>query len=353
MENDLTDIAWLLQDLDNSAADSEHNERYKLTCASLTNIIKSMDTEYDRNALKAIIFATRSRKEVEVLGIKADRAVHFLKNTCQAAEECQNALVAAEDMLELRLKHKKEVIEEKIHQIDEKVAKLGDLLPKFSREDLESEKDMLKERAARITNLQTKQERSSKKQFQQCKRKLATQLIEENRIKRRKICSGAPRLLDSDDEEYIKRAIEDKSTAHGRRHDSVLYTNKRVKKKNFLSIANYHLYRKGKKLIKSATTVLNRGRPGNKSSRAAKAHLGKWLFCSKKPPKTEQVSNECTHHQRKHVKNAKLSIFEKEGEKEGLVISVDDKAYLRPGTDVGMRDVKTGRIYDVADEEKQ
>ena len=252
-------------------------------------------------------------------------------------------------MLELRLKHKKEVIEEKIHQIDEKVAKLGDLLPKFRTEDLESEKDMLTERAARIT----KQERSSKKQFQQCKRKLATQLIEQNRIKRRKICSGAPRLLDSDDEEYIKRAIEDKSTAHGRRHDSVLYTNKRVKKKNFLSIANYHLYRKGKKLIKSATTVVNRGKPRNKSSRAAKAHLGKWLFCSKKPPKTEQVSNECTHHQRKHVKNAKLSIFEKEGEKDGLVISVDDKAYLRPGTDVGMRDVKTGRIYDVADEEKQ
>lgn len=53
------------------------------------------------------------------------------------------------------------------------------------------------------------------------------------------------------------------------------------------------------------------------------------------------------------MKNAKLSIFEKEGEKEGLVISMDDKAYLRPGTDVGMRDVKSGRIYDVADEEKQ
>ena len=31
---------------------------------------------------------------------------------------------------------------------------------------------------------------------------------------------------------------------------------------------------------------------------------------------------------------------------------MDDKAYLRPGTDVGMRDVKTTRIYDVADEEK-
>ena len=129
LENDLTDIAWLLQELENIAADSEHNVRYQLTSSNLTSIIQSLDTEYDRNALKAIIFATRSHKEVEALGIKADRAVHFLKNSCQAAEECQNALVAAEDMLELRLKHKKEVIEEKMHQIDEKIAKLGDLLP--------------------------------------------------------------------------------------------------------------------------------------------------------------------------------------------------------------------------------
>lgn len=121
-----------------------------------------MDTEYDRYALKAIIFCPRSRQEVEALAIKADEAAHFLKNSCQA--------------------------------------------------------------------------------------------------------------------------IEDKGTAHGRRHDSVLYTNKHVKKKDFPSIATYHLYRKGKKLIKSGTTVLNTGRPRNKSSQAAKAHLGKWLFSSKKPP---------------------------------------------------------------------
>ena len=52
-----------------------------------------------------------------------------------------------------------------------------------------------------------------------------------------------------------------------------------------------------------------------------------WL---KETIKTEQVSNECTHHQYAQ------HIYEK-GEKEGLVISMVDKAYLRPGTDVGMR----------------
>ena len=32
---------------------------------------------------------------------------------------------------------------------------------------------------------------------------------------------------------------------------------------------------------------------------------------------------------------------------------MDDKAYVGLGTDVGMRDVKAGRIYDVSDPEKQ
>jgi hypothetical protein len=82
---------------------------------------------------------------------------------------------------------------------------------------------------------------------------LATELLEENRVKRGKTCQGAPRALDSEDEEFIQKAIEDKSTVHGRPHDSVLYLNHRVKKKDFLSIANYNLLRRGKKLIKSAT----------------------------------------------------------------------------------------------------
>ena len=140
------------------------------------------------------------------------------------------------------------------------------------------------------------------------------------------------------------------STAHGRRPDVVMYTNHRVKKKDFLTIANYYLYKRGKKLIRSATTVLNRGRPRNISSKAAERHLGKGLFCAKKPPKTEQEDNECTHHQRKHIKNAKTSLYSKGNE--SLVLSMDDKAYLHPGTDVGVCDTKSGKIYDVSNKEK-
>ena len=56
--------------------------------------------------------------------------------------------------------------------------------------------------------------------------------------------------------------------------------------------------------------------------------------------------------QRKHAKNIKLSLFDKGREKDGFVVYMDDKAYLWPGTDVGMRNVKTGVVY-VTDEAKQ
>lgn len=36
-----------------------------------------------------------------------------------------------------------------------------------------------------------------------------------------------------------------------------------------------------------------------------------------------------------------------------LVVSMDDKAYLRPGTDVGARNTKAGVIYDVCDPNEQ
>ena len=46
----------------------------------------------------------------------------------------------------------------------------------------------------------------------------------QNRLKGRKLGAGARRLLDSDDEEFIARAVESKCTAHGRHHDAILYT---------------------------------------------------------------------------------------------------------------------------------
>ena len=128
--------------------------------------------------------------------------------------------------------------------------------------------------------------------------------------------------MGEEEEEYLARC---------RRHNTTMYLNHRVKKRHFLSVVNYNLLQKGKKII-SATTVYNRSKPVNVRSKAAKQHLGNWLFCCKKPPKTEDDSVETTHHQRAHVQNAKMELA-MQSPTSGLVCSMDNKAYLRPGTD--------------------
>lgn len=333
LENEFTHIGCFLNELilDQDAPSS--SERLKLTADALESVLSSMDTEYDRNALKGILFTFLSTSEIYELGVKPDRAVNFLSKTLQASEEVENAQVAAKDMILLRLIERNGKIQEKINEIDRKLQKDGDLLSEKRRADMIQQKEALLERKEHTESVKNQNTVSAKKHFVQQRKRLASSLIEENRVKKRKRSCRAPSLLDSDDEEAIAKAIEEKSTAHGRRHDMVLYTNHRVKKKDFLSLANYYRFKQGKKRIKSATTVLNRARPRNVRSIAARAHKGKWLFCAKKPLKTENKENVCTKHQRKHVCNVKQTMFSGNCKGEGLVISMDDKAYLRPGTD--------------------
>ena len=114
--------------------------------------------------------------------------------------------------------------------------------------------------------------------------------------------------------------------------------------------------------MRSASTVYLRSRPKQLNTIEGRRHVGKWLFCTKRPPKTESHSNEThhhiitvmsTHHQRAHNELNRIYVFQQESEfKElGVEISFDDKAYLRPGTDMGFCETKSGSIFQVADEE--
>ena len=140
------------------------------------------------------------------------------------------------------------------------------------------------------------------------------------------------------------KCIEDKATIHGRRHESVLYMHHRVKCRDLLNIANYRQLKQGKRLLKSVSSITTRARATNKRSQQAKHHLGKGLWCSKKPPKTEDRGNECTHHQRNQVQLAKEEFFS------GLCISMDDKAYLHPETSEGAKGARQQTILQPSDE---
>ena len=134
-----------------------------------------------------------------------------------------------------------------------------------------------------------------------------------------------------------------------------MYTNRRVKSRDLLNIANHRLQKAGKRLIKSASTVYNRCKPKNVRSVQASRHIGKELMCFKKPPKAEDQDNENTHYQRAHVKNIKMSMFsEKAGDVKdySLLHSIDDKAYIRPGTSEGFSSVRNQKILTLSDANK-
>ena len=215
-----------------------------------------MDTEYDKSVLKAMIFATASRKKVQELGIKPDNAVKLLNKVVTASTECERANEAAEDILKLRHGEKLKVIDEKITAIDKILSRRESLISERKKADLIAEKSSLEDRKEGIQKDLQQSDPQSLRRLQQRKRRLAKTLIDGNRVKRRKLGAGAKTSLDTEDEEFMARSIEETSTAHGRRHDTVLYSHHRVKKCHFLSLANYNLHRRGKKLIKSATTVL-------------------------------------------------------------------------------------------------
>ena len=54
---------------------------------------------------------------------------------------------------------------------------------------------------------------------------------------------------------FLAKAIENKPTPHGRKKESVLYQNQRVKKKDLLKLVNYNREKRILPLLKSVTTV--------------------------------------------------------------------------------------------------
>ena len=68
-------------------------------------------------ALKAVIFDLHSRSQTYELGIKLDRAVNFLSKVLTVADESENALKAAEDIMKLRTRERIENVEKKFRTL--------------------------------------------------------------------------------------------------------------------------------------------------------------------------------------------------------------------------------------------
>lgn len=329
---------------------SYEREGHPIDKDTLTILLKSMDTEYDRNVLRTVMALCHTRPELYDLGIDPSTARRRIKNIIETANECENALAAGEDLVRLHLLNKQEQIQSQLKEVNSTLDKKRDIWPEKRVNDLEESKERFEERLSEIENLLEKGDKSAVEKVRRAAKRRAGLLLEENRVKRRKLGAHRPTEMDEDEEQYLLKAIEDMSMCHGRRHDIVMYLHHRVKAKDMLRIVNHRRATKGKRPLKAVSTVLTRGKPKRASSIQAKRHTGQSLFCCKKPPKTEDCETELTHHQRAHVKNAVENFCYKEQDRKyALIKSMDDKAYVRPGTSVGFRDTKRGGTFQPSD----
>ena len=104
------------------------------------------------------------------------------------------------------------------------------MLKKVKRvNDLEESKERFEERLSEIKNLIEKGDKGAVEKVRRAAKRSAGLLLEENRVKCRKLEVHRPIEMDEDEEQYLLKAIEDMSTCHGRGHYTVMCLHHRVK----------------------------------------------------------------------------------------------------------------------------
>ena len=85
----------------------------------------------------------------------------------QASQEVENAQLAAEDMILLRINERKGKIQEKLNESDKRLQKDGDLLSEKRKADMIQQKDALLERMVHTESVQKQNTVSGNKSFLQ------------------------------------------------------------------------------------------------------------------------------------------------------------------------------------------
>ena len=331
------DTGDLIEILETKKEVAMSNDHMRINIAStLQDALQTMDTDYDRSIAKVLVAANISDKQCQDMGLSIDSVKKSIEHMNFVVAETKNAELAAKDLFRLQTQDKAKKTNEKLEKAELILHQHKHTISTKVREEIEDKIETLKNRSIELKSLLNEPQANSVKCKKAVKR-LKLALLEDNRVKRRKSGGGRKSALTSEDEDFISQCIEEHAAVDGRRKKDVLYFARRLKQKDLLSIMNFHLLEKGRQAIKSAKTIMNRSCPHNKRSvQAKKNHRGKWLFCSKKPPKTALHEHIHTRHQRQARKLSKFHAVTgahgKVSPSDFLVMSKDDKAYMRPAT---------------------
>ena len=139
----------------------ENADQMRLDQETASALLKSMDTEYDRSILRAIIALLHTRSETVNLGIDPTLARRKINEVIEVAEECRMSIVASEDIVTLRLKDRLKRIDAEIEGKKTVLEKKRETWPLKRLSDLEESLSHLEDRKEEVNRLVRKEDKSS------------------------------------------------------------------------------------------------------------------------------------------------------------------------------------------------
>lgn len=106
-------------------------------------------------------------------------------------QECENAKLAAKDMVNLRIDSKVKHLAQEIVSMKDLHAKKRNTWTSERLKELEDKIENEEKAKKMLCNLQLSETKYSQQRLQQMQKRTATKLLEENRVKRRRLGAGA------------------------------------------------------------------------------------------------------------------------------------------------------------------
>ena len=122
---------------DEDAYENDIKELHSIDRSTVNLLLKSMDTEFDRNVLRTVLALSYSRSELYDLGIDPSSAKQRIRQIIEVAEECENALIAGNDLVRTQLLEKQDKLQQKIEEESNTLKKKRNIWPDKRIEDLE------------------------------------------------------------------------------------------------------------------------------------------------------------------------------------------------------------------------
>ena len=198
------------------------------------------------------------------ISIDSHNIYKLTEDVLDIIQERKNTKIAATDMVRLTLHSNVEKVEGLISSKEKQPDRMKSHWTEHQLGDLNNEIETLNVRKDNLYTIINPTNKSAKKKIGQMIHRTMRKLITENRLGLRRKSSGRSLGMDEIEKNFIRKCIESKSMAHGRRQDLIMYTNRRVKKKDFLQLVNYNRLTRGLRPLKSSRTVYNKARPCNK-----------------------------------------------------------------------------------------